>query len=139
MTPSADAPQTHAPRRRGPAFWVGWALSVLLSLFMAMGGVMNVISHPMATQGLVDYGYPAGVNVPIGLVLLASVALFLVPRTAAVGAILLTAYLGGAVDVHVRAGEPWFLAVIFGVAFWIALVLRSPELRVVLPWRGRGG
>ncbi len=54
--------------------------------------------------------------------------LFLIPRTAFIGAVLLTAYLGGATVVHVRIGEPFFFPVIIGVLVWVALGLRQPQV-----------
>jgi hypothetical protein len=72
------------------------------------------------------------------MVLLASTVLYLIPRTAVLGAILLTGYLGGAVDVHVRAGEGWFsilFPVAFGVLLWGGLYLRDERLRTLVPWR----
>lgn len=66
-------------------------------------------------------GYPEGVIMPLGVVLLISTLLYLLPRTAAFGAILLTGYLGGAVATHVRVGDPWFniaFPVMFGILLW---------------------
>lgn len=124
--------------RRGVMFWVGWVLTVLVSLFLAMGGVMNVVGAQVAVEGLAKYGYPPGVLVPLGVVVLVSVVLYLVPRTAVLGAILLTGYLGGAVNTHVRAGEPWFLAAVFGVLLWLALWLRDARVRALTPLRSLG-
>lgn len=128
---------TPAPKR-GAMFWAGWVLTVLLSLMLAMGGVMNVTRSETAVKGLNQYGYPPGVLVPLGVVLLVSVGLYAFPRTAVLGAILLTAWLGGAVNTHVRAGEPWFMAVIVGVLVWLALYLRDARLRALVPLRSVG-
>ena len=76
--------------------------------------------------------------VPLGVVVLVSVALYLFPRTAVLGAILLTGWLGGAVNTHVRAGEPWFMAAIVGALVWLALYLRDPRLRALVPLRSVG-
>lgn len=136
-TPTTDSNSTPAPKR-GAMFWAGWVLTVLLSLMLAMGGVMNVTRSETAVKGLNQYGYPPGVLVPLGVVLLVSVALYLFPRTAVLGAILLTGWLGGAVNTHVRAGEPWFMAVIFGALVWLALYLRDARLRALVPLRSVG-
>ena len=136
MTTLEPTTTTSVPaRKRGGMFWAGWVLTVLVSLMLAMGGVMNVTRAPMAVEGLSKYGYPPGVLVPLGLVVLASVALYLVPRTAVLGAILLTGYLGGAVNTHVRAGEPWIMAAVFGVLVWLALYLRDARVRALVPLR----
>jgi hypothetical protein len=121
--------------KRGGMFWTGWVLTVLISLFLAMGGVMNVSGSEVAAEGLKKYGYPPGVVFPIGVVLLASVVLYLIPPTDVLGAILLTGYLGGAVNTHVRAAEPWFLAAIFGVLVWLALYLRDARVGALVPLR----
>jgi hypothetical protein len=88
----------------------------------------------------VELGYSQDVIVPLGAVLLASTLLYLVPRTAALGAILLTGYLGGAVATHVRAGHGPFevlFPVVFGVLLWTGLVLR--DNRVCAAVFGRAG
>lgn len=138
MTTTLDGPAaigSKPAKKRGGMFWAGWVLTVLVSLMLAMGGVMNVTRAPVAAEGLTKYGYPPGVLVPLGVVVLACVALYLIPRTAVLGAVLLTGYLGGAVNTHVRAGEPWFLAVIFGVLVWLALYLRDARIRALVPLR----
>jgi hypothetical protein len=84
---------------------------------------------------MADHGYPAGVALPLFIVELVCVLLYAIPRTAVLGAILLTGYLGGAVATHVRVGEPWFLPVIFGVLVWLGIYLREPRLRELAPLR----
>jgi hypothetical protein len=64
-----------------------------------------------------------------------STALYLIPRTSTLGAILLTGYLGGATATHVRVGEPFYFPVIFGALIWLGLLLREPRLRLLLPLR----
>jgi hypothetical protein len=126
-------------RKRGAMFWTGWVLTVLVALFLAMGGVMNVSRAQMAAEGLTRYGYPPGVLVPLGVVVLVCVALYLIPRTAVLGAILLTGYLGGAVATHVRVGHPLFSHTLFpvylGALLWGGLCLRDARLRALLPLR----
>ena len=138
-TATLDQPTTTTPTRakRGAMFYAGWALTILLSLMLAMGGVMNVTRNPIAVKGLETHGYPPGVLVPLGIVVLACIALYLIPRTAVLGAILLTGYMGGAVNTHVRAGEPWFIAAIVGALVWLALYLRDPRIRSLIPLRSR--
>ena len=71
----------------------------------------------------------------IGILELACTIIYVIPRTAVLGAILLTGYLGGAILTHLRVGEPIFLQVIFGVLIWGGLYLRDPRLRVLIPLR----
>jgi DoxX-like protein len=119
-------------------FWIGWIVSALPALFLLFGGIMSLVKPPAAGEGLAKYGYAESVAVPLGAVLLISTLLYLFPRTAVLGGILLTGYLGGAVATHVRAGEGAFFIlfpVVFGVVIWLGLVLREPRLRSLVPWR----
>ena len=78
------------------------------------------------------------IGVVVGIVLVASTILYLIPPTSVLGAILLTGYLGGAVASHVRLGQGMFeilFPVVFGALLWGGLVLRDARLRAVLPWR----
>lgn len=133
MTP--DAPQA-TPKTR---FWIGWIISLLPALFLLMDAVMKLVKPSFVVETTVDeMGYSEGVILPLGIVLLASTVLYLVPRTAAVGAILLTGYLGGAVDAHVHHGDEMWMIVFpaaFGALLWVGLVLREARLRAVLPWQ----
>ncbi len=93
------------------------------------------IQHPQVLEGTVKYGYtPMSLHF-VGAALLVSVALYLIPRTAILGAILLTGYLGGAVATHVSHSEPWFAPVIFGAVLWLGLLLRDRKLQAIFPWR----
>jgi hypothetical protein len=90
----------------------------------------------MVVEGTVKFGYSESVIVPLGMALLAGVILYVLPRTSVLGAIILTGYLGGAIDAHVRNWEGWFpvlFAATFGVLVWLGLVLRDPQLRRLLP------
>ena len=90
-------------------------------------------------EGTVQLGYPESVLLGLGIVLLACTVLYVIPRTAILGAILLTGYLGGAVATHVRVGNPLFTHVLFpvylGVLIWGGLYLRDERLRALIPLR----
>jgi len=89
-------------------------------------------------QATVELGYPESVILGLGLTLLTSTLLYLIPSTSVLGAILLTKYLGGAVATHVRMGGPIFniiFAVIVGTLLWGGLWLRDGQLREMLPLR----
>ena len=90
-------------------------------------------------EGMTKFGYPASLATPVGLALLASTILMLIPRTAVIGRILVTGYLGGATATQVRVQDPWFLfPVVLGVLSWLGLSLRDPRLRDLLPFRTSG-
>jgi hypothetical protein len=95
----------------------------------------------MVRQSMAELGYPAGMAVKIGVLELACLALYVVPRTSVLGAVLLTGYLGGAIATHVRVGNPLFSHVLFptyvAAMLWGGLFLRDERLRVFLPTRQR--
>jgi DoxX-like family len=118
------------------AFWLGWVLSILPALFLLLDGAMKVAQLPFVIEKTVEMGYRESVILPLGIVLIISTLLYLIPLTAGLGAILLTGYLGGAVATHVRHGDPpgqFMVAAIVGVVLWCGLVLRDPRFRAVVP------
>ena len=115
-------------------------MSGLPALFLLVDGVMKLFTPPVVVQATVELGYPESVIVGLGMTLLTSTLLYLIPRTSILGAILLTGYLGGAVATHVRVGGPIFnivFAVIVGALLWGGLWLRDGQLREMLPLRAR--
>ena len=118
--------------------WAGRIISALPALFLLVDGGMKLIKPPVVVEATVKLGYPETVILPLGIVLLGCTILYLIPRTAILGAILLTGYLGGAVATHVRVGEGAFsivFPIIFGVLIWGGLYLREPRLRTLIPLR----
>ena len=115
--------------------WAGRVISGLGALLLLMGGVMKIMRLPAVIAGFAQFGYPESVILTIGLLEVGSAVLYLIPRTAALGAILVAAFLGGATATHVRMGDPWFAPVIVGVLMWIGLYLREPRLRELVPLR----
>jgi len=125
------------PASRG-ALWTGTVLSVLPALFLLFDGAVKLAKPAFVVEGTTQLGFSESVILPLGTVLLACTALYLVPTTAVLGAILLTGYLGGAVATHVHAGHgPFqvFFPVLFGALLWGGLVLRDTRLRSLVPWR----
>ncbi len=116
--------------------WTGRVLSVLPVLMLAMGATMAFAGSPQVVAAFTEhYGYPRGVLLGIAVAEIACAALYAIPSTAVLGAILMTGYLGGAVATHVRAGESFLIPVALGVLAWVALYLRDPRLRVLVPLR----
>ena len=122
------------------ALWTSRVLTTLVTLFLLMDLTMKVLRVPVAVEGTVKLGYSAAVLVPLGLIQLVALALYLIPRTSILGAIIWTGYLGGAVATHVRVADPLFSHSLFpvylGVAIWLSLWLREPRLRALVPFRG---
>jgi hypothetical protein len=127
------------PQRSKAAFWIGWVLSILPALFLLFDAIAKLVKPQWVVDPTVKLGFSEDVIVPLGVVLLVSTLLYLLPLTTGLGAILLTGYLGGAVAAHVRHWEGWFgvfFPVVFGVILWIGLVLREPRLRLLVPGAG---
>src|ERR1051325_9778551 len=103
---------------------------------LLMSGVMKLMKPDFVRKGLEDFGYNENVLLGLGIVELVCTAIYLFPRTAVLGAILLTGYLGGATATHVRVGDPSFFGpILFGALVWVGLYLRDARLRALLPLR----
>jgi hypothetical protein len=132
-TATRPAPAQPGISRR--ARWAGRAMSGLVAAFLLFDAALKLVKPPFVVEGTVKLGYPAEVIVPLGVVLLASTLLYLVPRTSPFGAVLLTGYLGGAIATHVRVGDPLASHVLFpvyvAVMVWGGLWLRDARLRAL--------
>jgi uncharacterized membrane protein YphA (DoxX/SURF4 family) len=112
----------------------GWVLTVFIAGMLTFSAIMKFQSpQEMIDEFVGRLGYPDGIAVYIGVAELASAILFLIPRTSVLGAVLLTGYLGGAIATHVRINDPFYGPAIGGVLVWLALFLREPRIRAVLP------
>jgi hypothetical protein len=127
--------------RQVGAVRAGWALTALTGAFLAFDGVAHVLRVEAVEKAFADLGFPQGVATGIGVVELAALALYLVPRTSRLGAVLLTGYLGGAVAAQVRVQAPLVSTELFpvylGAAAWAGLVLRDRAALALLLGRGR--
>jgi len=118
--------------------WAGRIMSALPALFLLFDGGAKLVQPAPVVEGTVKLGYPVSVILGLGIVLLASTLLYIIPRTAVLGAILLTGYLGGAVASNLRIQEGWFailFPVFFGALIWGGLYLRDARLRALIPLR----
>lgn len=118
------------------AIWTGRILTGLAALFLLMDATMKVLELTPAVEGTTQLGYPASAIQGIGILQLALLVVYLVPRTSLVGAVLWTGYLGGAIATHVRVGSPLFTHTLFPIyvaaLVWGGLWLRDSRLRAVL-------
>jgi hypothetical protein len=119
--------------------WTGRIMSALPALFLVMDAVMKLMKPEFVVKATVQLGYPENVIFGLGIVVLVCVILYVIPRTAVLGAILLTGYLGGAVATHVRVGDPLFSHALFpvyvAILLWGGLYLREERLRALIPLR----
>jgi DoxX-like family len=116
--------------------WSARIMSGLPALFLLVDGSMKLVKPEPVVKATVELGYPDSVIVPLGVVLLTCTVLYLIPRTAVLGAILLTGYLGGAVATHVRVPAvafPIVFPIVIGVLLWGGLFLRDERLRALVP------
>ncbi len=116
--------------------WAGRIMSGLVALFLLFDSVIKLVKLPSAVEGTMQLGYPEDTVVGIGVVLLLCLVVYLIPRTAIFGAVLLTGYLGGAIATHVRVGSPLFSHVLFPIyvalLVWGGVFLRCPRLRALI-------
>ena len=116
--------------------WIGWLLSALPSLALFFSGSMKLVKAEDAVKGFEHLGYPEHLALTLGIVEIGCTLVYLIPRTAVLGAILLTGYLGGAIATHIRLLEMQFLApLVLGVLIWGGLFLRDPRVRALIPIR----
>lgn len=128
---SMATPATASPRELRS----GRALSALCAAFLALDGAARAAGFGPYLDGTVRAGFDAGLAAPIGVLLLVCTLLYALPRTAVLGALLLTAYLGAATAVNLRIGDPIWFPVVFAGLVWAGLLLREPRLRALLPLR----
>lgn len=117
------------------ASWAGWIIGVLPSLLLLMSAAMKFIQPTGFDEGLRHLGWDAGKMVYIGIVEVFCAVVYLIPRTAVLGAVLITAYMGGAIATHVRVGDIFIVQILIGMLVWLGLYLRDPRLRSLLPIR----
>ena len=127
-------PRVHraAPRQR----WTGRVLSGLAATFLGVNAAIGLLALPPAVEGMRQLGFSPAVLLPFALLQLAMLALYLVPRTAPLGAVLWTGWLGGAIATHVRLGHPMLTHALFplyiAAPLWLGLWLRDPRVRAAL-------
>ncbi len=127
---------SNAPIASRKRLWTGRTITALPALFLLADGVAKLFKPLPVVQGTLELGFTEAVIVPLGILLTACTILYLIPRTAVLGAVLLTGYLGGAVATHLRANPSWFtllFPVMMGSLVWCGLWLRNGRLRAMMP------
>jgi hypothetical protein len=119
--------------------WTGRTLTTLVVLFLLMDAAMHLSKIPPVVAAFAQLGLPLQLAFTLAMIKLVCLALYLYPRTSVLGAVLLTGYLGGAVAIHLRVGNPLFGETLFpvymGVLLWGGLYLRDTSLRALFPFR----
>lgn len=129
---------THTSPGSRSQLWVGRILTAFVVLFLVFDGIEKVLMVPAVMSMMAPLGYPNTVLRAVGIILLICTALYAIPRTSVLGAVLLTAYLGGATASFVRVGQPLgstLFPVTIAVIAWAAIFLRERRLRSLIPLR----
>lgn len=132
---SATAPALTVSRAR---LWTGRALTTLTVLFLLFDAGGKLMMPAFVVQAFARLGFPVSLGVGIGVMLLTVTVIYAIPRTAVLGAVLLTGFLGGAVAIQMRAGSPSFetiFPVLFGILAWAGILLRERRLLQLFPVR----
>jgi DoxX-like family len=124
-----------APPASKTRLWAGYVASALPVLMLLMSGVMKLLRPAFVVESFALLGWPENLALALGILEISCTVVYLIPRTAVLGAILLTGYLGGAIATHVRIGEQFIGPLVFGVLVWLGLYLRDDRLRALLPLR----
>jgi hypothetical protein len=128
--------QTETPRVSKAALIAGWIIGGLPAALLLFSAVMKLAKPPSMVEGFAKFGYPERLLLPIGIAELCCAVIYLIPRTAVLGAILVTGYFGGAIATSVRVGDPtWIMPALCGVLIWLGLYLRDRRLRALAPLR----
>ena len=116
--------------------WTGRIISALPALLLLFSGAMKLLKVPAVILGMAHYGYPQHLILCIGVLEVGCTIVYLIPRTAILGAILMTGYLGGATATNVRVGDLSLIGpVLAGVFVWAGLYLRDGRLSTLIPVR----
>ena len=133
-----EQPSANIKSAQKGMLWTGRTLSGLAILFMLFDAAGKFMMPPQVVEACTRLGIPVSQAVSIGVLLLVSTIIYAIPRSAVLGAVLLTGYLGGAAAIQMRAGSPTFetvFPVLFGVVIWAGVYLRDCKLRAVFPVR----
>lgn len=128
---NSSATQTRVPSRK--SLWTGRILSGVAVVFMLFDSITKILKVDAVVKASAQFGYPVGLLSAIGIILLCCVVAYVIPRTSVLGALLITGYLGGAVEANLRIGTPLFSNALFPVYFaalvWGGLFLREQRVR----------
>lgn len=117
----------------GARLWVGRTVFWLVSAFMVMDTAMHLLRPPFVVEASAKVGVDSSVLLPIGIYELVALALLLTPRYRALGALLFTAFFGGATAVHLFVSHtPFAMPIMTGVLLWVAVVCLSPRVSIAL-------
>ena len=115
--------------------YTGYVLTGLSALFLLFSASGKFFKPEGIEANVLPLGWRMDQLTSLGIIEVACVLLYVIPRTAVLGAVLTTAYLGGATATHVRIGDPFFIPIILGIVVWLGIYLREPRLWPLAPLR----
>ncbi len=121
----------------GRAVKAGWVISILVSLMFVFSASMKLMGGPELAKGMEHLELAKIPITPLSILELTCVAVYLIPPTSVLGAILLTGYLGGAILTHWRVGDMVVVHIVLGMLIWLGIYLREDRLRALIPVRRR--
>lgn len=122
----------------GRAAKAGWTISILVSLMFVFSATMKLMGGPELAKGMEHLELAGKIPItPLSILELTCVAVYLIPPTSVLGAILLTGYLGGAILTHWRVGDMFVVHIVLGMLIWLGIYLREDRLRALIPFRTR--
>jgi hypothetical protein len=124
-----------APLVSKKLIWAGRVMSAVPVLMLALSAVMKFMKPQQVVEGFTHFGFPAGMITGIGILELLFVVVYVIPSTAVLGAILVTAFLGGATVTTLRTGDAYYGPIFLGILVWGGLFLRDPKIRALIPVR----
>ncbi len=134
MQTMAQAAPVAEKAKVGTKVWIGRGISALVVAFMLFDGVSKVVVEHHVVKAMAELGWPPALTVPLGVLSLLCTAVYVIPRTSILGAILLTGFLGGATAEKVRMEDASLLfSVVMGTLAWAGVYLRNVRLRPLVP------
>jgi hypothetical protein len=128
-------PGTQLARPSKLQLWTGCILSALPALLLMLSAIMKLMRVPPVVQGFAHFGLPDRLIIGFGVLEFSCAAVYLIPQTSILGAILMTGYLGGAILTNLRVGDSVIMIVVLGVLVWGGLYLRDHRIRALIPLR----
>ena len=119
----------------GKVVWTGRVITGAVSLLFLFSGGMKLVGGPEVKEGMAHLGLAESLMIPLAILEIACTAVYLIPATSVLGAVLLTGYMGGAICTHWRVGDPFLGPLLIGLVIWLGIYLREPRLKALLPLR----
>jgi len=122
---------------KGWMLWIGWVVSLWPAFVVVSSATWKLTRNQWYVTEFARIGWPDSALPLLAFLQLGSLVLYIVPRTAVLGAVLLTGYLGGAIATYVRMGEPYPVLVPLSTSMiaWLGIYLRDQRVRALLPFR----